>query len=136
MPQGLCYDKEFFKCLFIFERERESAHKWGRGRKRGRHRIRSRIQALSCQDRARGGARTHEPRDHDLSQSQMLNKLSHLGTLRGNLFLLSRGALNPMTDVHNSHQKCNKNFNFVGSTLTMEPNTGLELRTLTSRPEL
>ncbi|XP_058569828.1 ralBP1-associated Eps domain-containing protein 2 isoform X6 [Neofelis nebulosa] len=36
------------KCLFIFERE----HKQGMGRDRGRHRIRSRLQALSCQHRA------------------------------------------------------------------------------------
>ena len=49
---------------------------------RGRHRIRSRFQALSCQHRARHGAQTHEPWDHDLSRSRKLNRLSHPGTPR------------------------------------------------------
>ena len=31
----------------------ETEHEWGRGRERGRHRIQSRLQALSCQHRAR-----------------------------------------------------------------------------------
>ena len=61
------------------ERERETEHEQGRGRERGRHRIPSRLQALSCQHRARRGARTHGPRDHDLSRSQTLNRLSHPG---------------------------------------------------------
>ena len=52
----------FFNCLFLRERERE------RGREKGRHRIWSRLQALSCQHRARHWTRTHEPWDHDLSQ--------------------------------------------------------------------
>ena len=54
------------------ERERACAHERRRGRERGRHRIRRRLQALSCQHRARRGARTHELRDHDLSRSQCL----------------------------------------------------------------
>ena len=37
------------------------------------------IQALSCQHRARRGARTHEPGDHDLSRSQTPDPLSHPG---------------------------------------------------------
>ena len=41
-------------------------------RERGRHRIRSRLQAPSCQHRALHGARTHGPWDHDLSRSQRL----------------------------------------------------------------
>ena len=65
-----------FVCLFLRERE----HKPGRVRGRGRHRIRSRLQSLSCQHRAQRGAWTHEPRDHDMSQSQTLNQLSHPGT--------------------------------------------------------
>ena len=45
-----------------------------RGRsERGRHRIWNRLQALSCQHRARRGAQTHGPRDHDLSRSRPLN---------------------------------------------------------------
>ena len=39
-----------------------------------------RLQALSCQHRARHGARTHRLGDHDLSRSRTLNRLSHLGT--------------------------------------------------------
>ena len=42
--------------MFIFEKECEQV----RDRERGRHRIRSRLQALSCQHRARRGARTHK----------------------------------------------------------------------------
>ena len=34
---------------------------------------------MSCQHRARRGARAHEPRDHDLSQSWTLNQWSHPG---------------------------------------------------------
>ena len=72
--------------MFIFERERERererAHEQGRGRERGRHRIWSRLQALSCQHRAQHGTRTQEPQDHDLSRSQMLHWLSHPGAPR------------------------------------------------------
>ena len=38
----------YFFLMFIFERERATEHKWGRGRDRGRHKIRSRLQAR-CQ---------------------------------------------------------------------------------------
>ena len=65
--------------LFLRERGREMECKWGRGRETGRHRIRSRLQALSCQDRVQCRAWTHEPRDHDLSWSRTLNCLSHPG---------------------------------------------------------
>ena len=76
----------FFLTLFIFETERYRA--WtGRSRERGRHRIWSRLQALSCQHRAWCGAWTQELRDHDLSWSQTLNWLSHPGAL---LSLLSQ----------------------------------------------
>ena len=51
-------------------------------RERGRHRIGSRLQALSCQHRAPRGAPTHELGDHDLSGSQRLNRLSHPGAPR------------------------------------------------------
>ena len=45
--------------LFLRDRERQST---SRGEaERGRHRIRSRLQAPSCQHRAQCGARTHEP---------------------------------------------------------------------------
>ena len=51
----------------------------GSEREKGRHRIPSRLQALSCQHRARCGAQIHRPRDHDLSQSWTL---SHPGAPR------------------------------------------------------
>ena len=72
----------FFKFfnVYLFLRETETECKWIRGRKRGRHRIQSRPQALSCQHRAWCGAQTHEPWDHDLSRNQTLNWLSHPGT--------------------------------------------------------
>ena len=70
--------KNFFNVYFIFETERDRA--WtGRGRERGRHRIWNRLQALSHQPRARRGAQTHRLRDHDLSGSRPLNRLSHPG---------------------------------------------------------
>ena len=69
--------KFFLMFLFIFETETE--HEWGRGRERGRHRIGSRLQAVSHQPRAWRGAPTHGPQDHDLSWSQTLNRLSHPG---------------------------------------------------------
>ena len=74
-----CGIKNFFYCLFIFERERktETECEWRRSRERGRQRIWSRLHTLSCQHRARCRARTHKPLDHDLSWSWMLNRLSH-----------------------------------------------------------
>ena len=49
-------------------------------RERDTHRIWNRLQSLSCQHRAQRGAPTHELWDHDLSQSWMLNRLSHPGS--------------------------------------------------------
>ena len=69
----------FKKCLFIFERASETERKQGRDSKRGTHKIWSRLPAPSCQHRAWRGAWTHKPWDHDLSQSRMLNRLSHSG---------------------------------------------------------
>ena len=66
-----------FLCLFLFESETE--HEQGRGRERGKHWIRSRLQALSCQHRAWFGFWPQEPWDHDLSRSWKLNQLSHPG---------------------------------------------------------
>ena len=63
--------KKFFKCLFLREREtdRQTELKQGRDRKKRRHRIRSRLQAPSCQHRAPCKTQTLEPQDHDLSRS-------------------------------------------------------------------
>ena len=64
--------------LFLRDRERQSTRRGrGRERERGRHRIPSRLQAPSCRHRAPRGARTREPRDHDLSRSRRLKRLSH-----------------------------------------------------------
>ena len=46
--------------IYLFLRDRERAWAGEGQRERGRHRIRIRLQALSCQHRARRGARTHE----------------------------------------------------------------------------
>ena len=64
---------------YIWERQRQSTRGGGAEKERGRPRIRSRTQAPSCQHRAQRGAQTHKPRDHDVSQSWMLNRLSHPG---------------------------------------------------------
>ena len=73
--------KDFFKnvLMFIFLTQRETDYEW-RGAERGRHRILSRLHALSCLHRAQRGARTHGLPDHDLSQSRTLNQPSHPGT--------------------------------------------------------
>ena len=70
----------FFQCLFIFERDRESVSEQVRDRERGRYRIWSRLQALSCQRKAQNRAWTHKPWDHDLNWSWTLNRLSHQAT--------------------------------------------------------
>ena len=59
----------FFFLVFIYfwEREGETEYEQRSGIERGRHRIQSKLQALSCQHRDRCGARTHRPRDRDLS---------------------------------------------------------------------
>ena len=61
--------------------ETETECEWGRGREKESHRIWSRLQVPSCQHRAPCGARTHEPWDHDMSRSRMLNRWSHPGAL-------------------------------------------------------
>ena len=65
--------------IYFWDRGIETEHEQGKGRERGRHRIQSRFQTLSCQQRAPCGARTHELQDHELSRSWLLNHLSHPG---------------------------------------------------------
>ena len=67
--------------IYFRERERETECEPGRGRERGRHRIGNGKQALSRQHRARREAQVHKLGDHDLSRSQMPNRLSHPGVL-------------------------------------------------------
>ena len=73
--------------VYLFLKEKETEHERGRGRERGRLRIQSRLQAPSCQHRARSGARTHEPNreNHDLSRNHMLNRLSRPGVPEADL---------------------------------------------------
>ena len=76
----------------IFEnnrkRQRQRTSRGGTEKERERrHRIWSKLQALSCQHGARCGAQTHDLWDHDLSQSWTLNWLSHPDTP---LFLIDR----------------------------------------------
>ena len=81
LKRHLAMSGDFFykKCFYLFLRQRETEHEQGRGRERGRHRIQSRLHALSCQHRARRRARTHGLWDHDLRWSWTLNRLSHPG---------------------------------------------------------
>ena len=73
--------------LFIL-RETETEHELGRGRERERERGREiqnlkQVPGSELSAQTQGGAgtqtRTHEPGDHDLSQSQVANRLSHTG---------------------------------------------------------
>ena len=57
--------KKIFFNIYSSLRQRETEHQRGRGRERGRHSIRSRLQALSHQPRTRRAAQTHRPRDRD-----------------------------------------------------------------------
>ena len=76
---GVCLNYFFNICLFLRDRERQSMSEGRAERERVGHRIRSRLQALSCQHRARRGAQPHQRQDHNLSRSQTFNQLSHPG---------------------------------------------------------
>ena len=66
-------------CLFLTQRETETEHEWGRGRERGTQNPKRAPSPELSAHRARHGAQTHEPRDHDPSRSRTLNLLSHPG---------------------------------------------------------
>ena len=66
--------------MFIFERERQTEHEWGRGRKRETQNPK---QAPGCQHRAPPGIRTHKLKDHNLRLGGTLNQLSHPSTPPG-----------------------------------------------------
>ena len=78
-----------FLNIYLFFRDRETACKQRRGRKRGRHRIWSRLQALNCQHRVWRGAWTHEPQNHVQSGSRALNQPSHPHAPRPLVFLMA-----------------------------------------------
>ena len=67
----------FLNVYSYFERQNVSGG--GAERERERDGIRSRLQALNWQHRARRGAQTHRPWDHDLRWSQTCNQPSHPG---------------------------------------------------------
>ena len=92
--------KIFFTFIYFWETA------WAREGQRERETQNSKqLWALSCQHRARRGARTHGPWDHDLSQSRTPNWLSHPGAPRWVLFFfihsgtrcLLVGAFSPFT---------------------------------------
>ena len=66
-------------CIYFWERERERENERRRSRESGRHRIWSRLQALSCQYRARRGAQTHGLDLEIMTWAEVgcLNPLSH-----------------------------------------------------------
>ena len=77
----------FFTFIHFWETERDRAQAGEGQRERDTHRIQSRLQAPSCQHRARCGIQTHKPQDHDLSRSLTPNRLSHPGALEFILLL-------------------------------------------------
>ena len=82
-PEGvtnqISNSSKWFSFVFFFLFFWESMSGVVGGRETGRHRMGSRLQAPSCQHRARRRAQTHGPRDRDLSRSRMLNRLNHPG---------------------------------------------------------
>ena len=73
-----CDLKKIFLHLFIFERQRQRVSRVGEEREADTEsKAGSRLQAVSPEP---DGALTCEPWDHDPSQSQTLNQLSHPGT--------------------------------------------------------
>ena len=67
--------------MFVHFWATETEHEWRRGKERGRHRIPSRLPALSYQHRAWCRAWTQEPWDPNLSRSGTTNQLSHMCAL-------------------------------------------------------
>ena len=90
--QVLCPFKKNFLNIYLFLRQTMTECEWVMSTERGRHRIWSRIQALSCQHRAQLGPQTPKLLDHDLSWSQTLNGLSHQAPHNDFFFLVSNGA--------------------------------------------
>ena len=86
--------------VYLFLRQRQGMNRGGS--ERGRHRNWNKLQALSDQHRAQRGAWTHGQRDHDLSRSRPLNRLSHPGTPSLSIFigtLVWQGALSVSSHI-------------------------------------
>ena len=79
----------FFHCLFIFERQRDTEHEWGRGRERETQNLK---QAPGSELTAPEPDVGLEPTnwDHDPSRSQMLNWLSHPGALNWSILDINK----------------------------------------------
>ena len=65
--------------IHFWERKTETERRRGRGKEREGDTESEAGSRLSCQHRAWRRAWTHKPRDHDLSRSWTLNRLSHPG---------------------------------------------------------
>ena len=95
-------------------------------RDRRRHRVWSRLQALSSQHRVWHRAQTHKLWDHDMSQSQTPNWLSHPGTphllflkhlLKGRRFLgLSLGMETLACTFYSTNNTTRHNFGILPPT--------------------
>ena len=73
----------FLTFLFLTESQSASEHEWWRGRERGRQNLKQAPGSeLSAETPMWGSNSQIRPQDHDLSQSQTLNWLSHPGAPR------------------------------------------------------
>ena len=91
-----------FKNVYSFLRDRDSPQVGQGQREIGRHRFRSRLQALSCQHRVRHGARTPELWVQNLSRSWMLNWLSHPGAPPSTFKINKAGCVGKSTGMGQS----------------------------------
>ena len=74
----------FFKLIYLYLREKEREGE----RERERERERENPRMLHTANRSKCEAQTHEPRDHDLCQSQVFNQLSHPGAPKMKLLVI------------------------------------------------
>ena len=94
-PSTYSFFFNFFLNIYLFlrDRKRQSASREGAEREGDTEsKADSRLWA-SCQHRARCGARTYKPWDHDLRRSRTLNQLSHTGAPLLILFVTKRRVL-------------------------------------------
>ena len=91
--QNVNFQQKTFKTFLMFiweterQRQRQSTSKEGQRERETQNP--KQAPGSSCQHRARHGARSHKPWDHDLSWSQTLNRLSHPGASPKTLFTKS-----------------------------------------------
>ena len=120
--------KKFFNVyLFLRAQERDRVQMGKEQRKRGIHRIGSRLQVLSCQHGARCGARTHEPWDHDLSRSRTLS-LTDWATQAPHYFFKCLFIYFERKCVHKWGGGGAEREPLAGSTLSVDPTQGSDPR--------